>query len=349
MRQQYYRFAHQVVMHAVLRDPETWWTTARTRGVSMLQQAWVTAGQDLPVQDMTAASRLEIESITDVPGVEALVITLPPPNAPSECYYIALVRAPGQAPRYFLAERGVDAAGGTPRAFRAEWRQAPGGGIMRIRGEDLPEIRPRALVIAAAEECVDTPAATATPAATPTAPVTPTSTATPTPEPAKRGLVRRLVAPLIVLAVLAGGGAIYYLEEVREVRVPGPVVASVPVEPGKPFTIPFRWEGTGYAFNNVWLVVDEGTRSAGNFTISSTLRCHDGGMADERTLGLSDHGVHNVSGGDAFSAWLFIGDEYTSSSGPLQCTGVIEVPAGGWTRARIVVTQRQRPSDFLAG
>ena len=124
------------------------------------------------------------------------------------------------------------------------------------------------------------------------------------------------------------------------------------VEPNKPFTVQFKWEGTGYAFNNIWLVVDAGTRSAGDFKVKSTVRCHEGGSPNEHTIGLSDGGVHdNVSaGGDGFSAWLFLADEYRSSASTLiECSGTIEPLAGTWSRARVVVTQRQRPSDFLAG
>lgn len=340
-------------MHAVLRDPETWWATAQTRGLTMLRQAWVTAGQDLPVQDNAAASKLQIDHLTDVPGVEALVITLPPPEAPSECYFIALVRAPGQVPRYFVAERGVDAGGTVARAFWAEWRQAPNGSVMRIRGEDLPQIDPRALVTAAAGECIDAAVPTATSAPTTTPTTAPGWTAAPTAAPPKqRGLARRLAFPVILLALLAGGGWIYYQEEVRGLHIPGPEVASVAVEPGAPFTVQFKWEGQGYAFNNVWLVVDAGTRSAGDFKVRSTLRCREGGSADQRTAGLSDSGVHNnvSTGGDGFSAWLYLGDEYRSSSSAIvECSGVIEPLAGTWSRARIVVTQRQRPSDFIAG
>ena len=346
MRQQYYRFAHQVVMHAVLRDPESWWATAQTRGLAMLRQAWVTAGQDLPVQDMAAASLLQIAHSTDVPGVEALVITLPPPTAPSECYFIALVRAPGRTPRYFVAERGVDADGVVPRAFWAEWRHAPGGGVMRIRGEDLPEIGARALISAAAGECVEAPAAS-TPVATPTlAPAAPTVVAA----PRERGLLRRLALPVFLLVVL-GGGFIYYQEEVVGIHIPGPEVTSVVVEPGEPFRVEFKWEGTGYAFNNIWLVVDEGSRSAGAFTANSTLRCDDRGTPNERTIGLADGGAHDIHvTGDTFSAWLHLGDEYSrSSSHSIVCSGTVEPVAGGWKRARIVVTQRQRPSDFTAG
>ena len=349
MRQQYYRFAHQVVMHAVLRDPESWWATAQTRGLAMLQQAWVTAGQALPVQDNAAASRLRIDHVTDVPGVEALVITLPPPTAPSECYFIALVRAPGQTPRYFVAERGVDADGVVPRAFRAEWRQAPGGGVMRIRGEDLPEISARALIAAAAEEGVAVPAASipvSTPTPTPT-PTTPTVVAA----PRERGLRRRLGLPVLLLVVLGGGGFLYYQEEVVGIHIPGPEVTSVAVEPGEPFRVEFKWEGTGYAFSNVWLVVDEGTRSGGAFTAVSTLRCDDRGTPNERTIGLADGGAHDVHvTGDSFSGWLYLGDDYSrSSSASIVCSGTVKPVAGSWKRARIVVTQRQRPSDFTAG
>jgi hypothetical protein len=47
VRQQYYRFAHQVLRDAVLRDPSAWWAAAETQGAAMLQQAWAAAGQGL--------------------------------------------------------------------------------------------------------------------------------------------------------------------------------------------------------------------------------------------------------------------------------------------------------------
>jgi hypothetical protein len=347
VRQQYYRFAHQVVMHELLRDPESWWATAQTRGLAMLQQAWVTAGQDLPVQDMAAASQLRIDAVTDVPGVEALVISLPPPAAPSECYFIALVRAPGRPPRYFVAERGVDAGGSVARAFLAEWRQTPDGGVMRIHGEDLPEISARALVSAAAQECVEAHA-TVTAAAALAPPPGPTRA--PAATPRERGMLRRLALP-VFLPVALVGGLVLYLEEGVPLHMPGPAVASVAVEPGKPFTIRFKWEGPGRAFNDVWLVVDEGIHSAGEFRVSSTLRCGEHGTPYRRTIGLADRGVHDVHViGGTVSAWLYLGHKYSMRSiKTIECSGVVEPLAGTWRRARIVVTQHQRPSDFIGG
>jgi len=54
-------------------------------------------------------------------------------------------------------------------------------------------------------------------------------------------------------------------------------------------------------------------------------------------------------GGDAFSAFIYLDDEYSrSSSVAIECSGTIEPVSGRWTKARVVVTQRQRPSDFFA-
>lgn len=36
----------------------------------------------------------------------------------------------------------------------------------------------------------------------------------------------------------------------------------MPVAPRTPFTITYRWDGLNYAFNILWLVVDEGQRTA---------------------------------------------------------------------------------------
>ncbi|TKC97218.1 hypothetical protein [Polyangium fumosum] len=109
--------------------------------------------------------------------------------------------------------------------------------------------------------------------------------------------------------------------------------------------------GTGYAFNNIWLVVDEGTTSGASFKVKGSVSCSRGSRAQSVDVSLTGYGAHNVErkGGSGFSGWFYLMDEYERSSGrPIECSGVIAPSTGAWTKARVVVTQRQRPSDWFA-
>jgi len=331
-------------MSAVLRDPSAWWAAAAAQGHAMLQQAWAAAGEGLGPQDHADGSALTLAPVYPAPGVEALLITLPPPQAPTECHYIALVRVAGQPPRYFVAERGIEGEGGAQRAYWAEWGHAPGGGIMRIRGADLPAISPEAFVATVAAVCNAAPPG---PQAPPWQGVRPNT-------PAKINRVGLFLGAgcfSLVLCGLGVGGCLLYQEEGRGLHVPDTEVASVAVEPDKPFKIQFVWDGTGYAFNNVWLVVDEGTTSGASFKVKGNVSCSRGSRAESVDVSLTGYGAHDVErkGGNGFSGWFYLMDEYERSSGrPIECSGVIAPSAGAWTKARIVVTQRQRPSDWFA-
>lgn len=329
-------------MSAVLRDPAGWWAAAATHGNAMLQQAWAAAGEGLGPEDRADGSSLKIAPMWPAPGIEALLITLPPPQAPTECHFIALVRGAGQPPRYFVAERGIDGEGGVQRAYWAEWRLSSGG-IMRIRGADLPAISAEAFIAAAAQECSAPPAG---PGAAPWP-------GSPRPAPLKKsraGLFIGAGCLSLFLLVASVGGYLLYQEEGRGLHVPDDEVASEIVTPDEPFKLQFKWDGTGYAFNNIWLVVDEGTTSGGRFAVRGTLSCSGGGRSKEIAADLTGYAAHDVvMKGDAFSAWLYVHDEYhRSSSRTVECSGVLAPTTGQWTKARVVVTQRQRPSDWFA-
>jgi len=163
------------------------------------------------------------------------------------------------------------------------------------------------------------------------------------------GLVLRS-ALLGALLLPSTGCMIYYEEEMRGIHVPEPETVSVPVAPHTPFTITYRWDGLNYAFNILWLVVDEGQTDGGVFDVKGTVRCSDGTPRKIETglFGADVHEREDRSGGH-FSAWIYLEDEYRRpSSMPITCTGVLSPSRGAWTSARVVVTQRQRPSDLVA-
>lgn len=346
-------------MNAVLRDPFAWFASAAVQGNAMLHDAWNAAGAGLEPRDCADGSSLAIAPMSPAPGIDAIVITMPVPMAPAECYFIAVVRVGGNAPRYFVAERGVDADGGIPRAYWAEWKQSPGGGVMRIRGADLPAITLDALLSAAIAESSSAPQNAqwqGPPGAAqwqggPGAAPWPAGNAPAPKQKSRLPLFLGCGCLSLFLFVASIGGFILYQEELRGLHVPDTEVTSVVVEPDKPFKVQFAWNGTGYAFNNIWLVVDEGTQSGGTFTVKGKLSCSRGSRPRDIDAKLPGYAAHDVEqkGGDAFSGWLYLGDEYgRSSSRPIECGGVIKPVMGTWTKGRIVVTQRQRPSDWFA-
>ncbi len=326
----------------------------------MVRDAWNAAGAGLGPQDCADGSSLAITPMSPAPGVDAVVITLPFPMAPTECYFVAVVRVGGNAPRYFVSERGMDADGGAPRAYWAEWKQSPGGGVMRIRGADLPAISPEALVSAAITEISSSPPQNvpyqgppggAQWQGGPSAAQWPAGAA---PAPKKKSRLPLFLGCgclSMFLFVASIGGFILYQEELRGLHIPDTEVTSVVVEPDKPFKVQFTWTGTGYAFNNIWLVVDDGSTSAGSFAVEGKLACGRSSRAQDIKATLPGYAAHDVvqKGGDAFSGWVYLGDEYQRSSPrPIECGGVIKPVTGTWTKGRIVVTQRQRPSDWFA-
>ena len=180
----------------------------------------------------------------------------------------------------------------------------------------------------------------------------PHATASPGATARARHWVGLLVGGVFLSGILffGSGCMLYYEEEGRGIHVPEPETASIPVWPDTPFAITYRWDGLNYAFNNVWLVVDEGVTGTGAFEIRGKVQCSDGTPREIKT-GLLDGDVHEREDrpGGRFSAWIYLEDEYRrSSSTPITCSGVLHPISGTWTAARIVVTQRQRPSDLLA-
>ncbi len=154
----------------------------------------------------------------------------------------------------------------------------------------------------------------------------------------------------LFLFVLSVGGFLLYFEEGKGIHVPDSEVSSVPVLPGEPFTIDFVWDGTSWAFNNVWLVIEDGEKSGGAFEIESRVTCDRTNREAEEKIKVPSAEVMRLEDrGSSFSAWIYLTDEYERSSPrKVTCTGTVTPTKGTWTKAHIAVTQRQRPSDFFA-
>ncbi|MEZ4311100.1 MAG: hypothetical protein R3F14_23915 [Polyangiaceae bacterium] len=340
-RQQHYRFAHTILAGRFLRDPAGFWQNLETLGGVALREPWEEAGKELDQANLVTTGAPSLQNMSPAPDVQAFVISMPPPERPTECHFIALVRV-GQGPaRYFVAENGIDDGAG-PRAYWAEWKSAPGGGgVMRVRGADLPAIAPQALLDAAVQEIRSAPPEG--PAASPFGPQAgpgpfgPQAGAGPfgpqagpgafgapggqgafgapgaggpfgppgAPGPGGMGMrplpgqpAKKSRLPMILgcgclgifLFVLTVGGTLLYYEEGKGLHVPDTEVASMPVAAGSPYSVDFVWDGTGYAFNNVWLVVDEGQKAGGQFEVDATFRCNRGGREEKKTIKLTSYG-----------------------------------------------------------
>jgi hypothetical protein len=154
----------------------------------------------------------------------------------------------------------------------------------------------------------------------------------------------------LFLFVLSVGGFLLYFEEGKDIHVPDTEVASVPVTPGSPFTIDFVWDGTSWAFNNVWLVIEEGQRAGGELELAISVTCDRSNHEERTSIKVPSYAVKRFEEYDTtFSAWIYLIDEYERGSPrKVTCKGTVTPTKGTWTKAHIAVTQRQRPSDFFA-
>lgn len=385
-------------MQRVLSDPEGWLQRLRTEGGNALMAPWTEAGQGVGPSDMVDPMGLDARPMEQ--GLDGMLVTLPAPMAPTECYFVALLRAPDGV-RYFLAE--MTSSG----VCWAEWKRAPGGGVMRIRGEDLAAPTVEAFARAIAQEAGVTPGGVApAPAAggafagvaeglsggastggafgsppsggafgaVPTSAQPSGGAFGPTAggafgpaqsvpsgaafggaaPPKKKGMAGKAIGcgclSIVALFVLIGGWLLY-LEEGVDLSEPGDEVKTVAIQPNVPFTFTFTWDGTNYAFNEVWAVVD-GTKDGRDFRLRGTMGCERFGDPKLRdvSMDLSDYEVANKEDrGNKFSAWFRVHDEYaTSSSTPFKCGGMLSADKGTIDKVKIVVTRRQRPSDWIA-
>lgn len=127
-RRQLYLIAHVTLRTDVHRQPEAVWAALTgPSGADFLAMQWQNAAEGGP---SGVPHGLGVEGVFARAGWEILVIRMPPPEAPTEAFYVALARRPAQpaAVGYFVLERGSEGC------FCSEWR-ADGS---RIRQDNLP-------------------------------------------------------------------------------------------------------------------------------------------------------------------------------------------------------------------
>lgn len=172
----------------------------------------------------------------------------------------------------------------------------------------------------------------------------------------KKGIAGKLVGcgclSVIGLAVVLGGVALY-LEEGVNLSEPGDEVKTVTIQPNVPFSFTYKWDGTNYASSDVWAVVD-GTKEGSNFRLKGKMGCarFDEPELRDVTVALSGSSyrvANRKDRGTDFTAWLRVHDDYArASSTPFKCAGMLTADQGTIKKVRLVVTQRQRPSDWIA-
>jgi hypothetical protein len=146
----------------------------------------------------------------------------------------------------------------------------------------------------------------------------------------------------IVLCTCICSGYLMYLEEGVSYSHPGDEVTSQPYVPGTPTALEVTFDGTGYAHHRVYL--DVGAAAPSGLNVTGDFGCSDYGQVRPRPVRESYYGNY----GDTPSGWIKIENEYVRSPGTLRCAGTLmtDQPVVG---ARLVVTRRQRPSDWLSG
>ena len=147
----------------------------------------------------------------------------------------------------------------------------------------------------------------------------------------------------MLLAICGFGGYLAYLEEGVSYSDPGDEVLSVPFVPGQPVEFSYEWDGTGYATHRVY--VDVGAAAAAGLRVTGDFGCMEYGSLDPRMINEEYYGSY----GGENPGWIRIFDGYTHTrSSPIACRGTLLVspPMPG---TRLVVTRRQRPSDWLSG
>ena len=126
-RAHHYEFAHVAVVTFFRQNASDLWSLLSAEGAGVwLHRIWSRIGEALPAEERVEDTGLSVV-IDKLGHLELAVITLPPPLARVEAYFVALVRSPPQQVatsgffRYMTLERGVDMSTGGDKTYLCEW------------------------------------------------------------------------------------------------------------------------------------------------------------------------------------------------------------------------------------
>ena len=146
----------------------------------------------------------------------------------------------------------------------------------------------------------------------------------------------------ILLSICCCSGYLLYLEEGVSYGDPGEELQRFPIVAGQPIAASVAWEGTGYASLRAY--IDLGEDAAPGTRLEGTFDCREYATVEPRPVSES-----YFEGGDAPDGWvpmpsifLYVRDGQTA-----RCAGTLRSDPP--TAMELVITERQRPSDWLSG
>lgn len=120
-REHHYRFAHRYLAVIAFKSPDRLQNELHLKGESMLLDAWKSVGKDLPRKQRVAPDGLHLDWAPF--GLrEVALITLPPPIATPEAYFVAIVFGGALMPDVFTLEHADDIETGEPYTVLGEWK-----------------------------------------------------------------------------------------------------------------------------------------------------------------------------------------------------------------------------------
>lgn len=148
---------------------------------------------------------------------------------------------------------------------------------------------------------------------------------------------------VVLLSLCCIGGYIGYLEEGVSYSAPGDELMRIPIVSGQPISLSYTWDGTGYAFTRYY--VDVGASATYSTMVTGSFGCEDYGTLTPTPISATYYGDPD----DDHPGYIMVDDDYhRGSPTPVACQGVLDI-SPPVTSAFLVVTARQRPSDWLAG
>lgn len=121
-RQHHYVFAHRVMPRLFYRDADRLMTAMAERRAELLRAMWVDLGEQFFSTAQVAADGIDVFVPAPGAGPRVVVLIFPPPVAPAEAFFAALVELPDKSLRYFTLERPVEPPGeGAPETMLGGW------------------------------------------------------------------------------------------------------------------------------------------------------------------------------------------------------------------------------------